>query len=133
MTRTTPRRCTILHFTQIFLTDALTFMTDSASLSSASSLVPINDPAPRQVVRRQLHEDLVAGEDADEVLPHLPGDVREHLMLVFQLHLEHRVGQRFHDRRHDLDCLVLGHATYLPRPPAARTKSPSPESRLRRP
>src|SRR2546422_7750381 len=26
MTRTTPLRCTILHLTQIFLTDALTFM-----------------------------------------------------------------------------------------------------------
>src|SRR5215510_7650510 len=103
MTRTTPLRCTILHLAQIFLTDARTF-------TMAPLLVPINDPAPRQVVGRQLHEDLVARKDADEVLPHLSRDVRQHLMLVLQLHFEHRVGQRLHDRRHDLDGLFFRHA-----------------------
>src|SRR6266542_3307912 len=83
ITRTTPLRCTILHLTQIFLTDALTFM--------ALSLVPVNDPAPRQVVRRQLDENFVARQDPDEVLSHLARDVRQDLMLVFQLHFEHRV------------------------------------------
>src|SRR5215831_9938224 len=108
MTRTTPLRCTILHLAQIFLTDARTF-------TMGSLLVPVNDPTPRQVVRRQLDEDLVPRQDADEVLPHLARDVRQDLMLVFQLHLEHRVRQRLDHRGHDLDCFVLRHRP--PRPP----------------
>ena len=69
------------------------------------SLVPVDDAPAGQVVRRKLDEDLVPRQDADEVLPHLPGDVREHLMLVFQLDLEHRVRQRFDDR--DLQELLI--------------------------
>src|SRR3954467_14581041 len=37
----------------------------------AGSLVAVDDPAARQVVRRQLHDDLVLGEDPDVVLTHL--------------------------------------------------------------
>src|SRR4029453_14851698 len=73
-------------------------------------LVPVNNPPPRQIVRRQLHEHLVAREDPDEVLPHLPRYVREHLMFVLQLHLEHPVRQRLDNRRHYLDRIFLRHA-----------------------
>src|SRR5687767_1049167 len=123
MTRTTPFLRTTLHFTQILLTDALTFTTSSSVLrpfrwwgqtpsgSDPTTLfVPINDPPARQVVGRELHEDLVARKDPDEVLPHLSRYVREHLMFVLQLHFEHRVRQRFDDRRHDLDRVFLRHA-----------------------
>src|SRR5439155_221160 len=44
-----------------------------------------------QVVGRQLHEDLVARHDPDEVHPHLAADVREHRVPVLELDLEHRV------------------------------------------
>src|ERR1017187_9532519 len=103
MTRTTPARRITLHLLQIFLTDVRTFMRD------LDSLVPVDDAAARQVVRRKLDEDLVSRQDADEMLSHLPGDVREHSMLVFQLDLEHRVRQRLDDRRSYLDRFFLRH------------------------
>src|SRR6266496_349545 len=34
--------------------------------------VPVHDPAPGQIVRRELHQDPVSGEDPDVVHPHLP-------------------------------------------------------------
>ena len=44
ITRTTPLRCTILHLTQIFFTDARTFMTSStAQFFRLFSLVSVND------------------------------------------------------------------------------------------
>jgi len=36
---------------------------------------------------------LVAGENADVMHPHLPGDVRKNLVSVLQLNSKHRVGQ----------------------------------------
>src|ERR1051326_7459864 len=51
ITRTTRLRCTILHLSQIFLTDALTFI--------IPLFVPIHNPAARQIVWRQLHCNLV--------------------------------------------------------------------------
>src|SRR4030095_6790702 len=56
ITRTTPRRRTTLHLSQIFLTDALTFM----------SRLPYNSPA-RQIPRRQFHDHSIADEHPDEV------------------------------------------------------------------
>src|SRR6185436_17218501 len=80
ITRTTRLRCTILHLSQIFLTDALTF------IIPALLLVSINDPATRQVVRRKLNRYLVAWKNANEILSHLSGNMSQHLMLVLQLH-----------------------------------------------
>src|SRR5438128_1930728 len=71
ITRITPLRRTTLQCSQIFLTDVRTFMRPSL-------FVPIHDPASRKIVRRQLHRHLVAGEDLDEVHPHLARDVGEH-------------------------------------------------------
>src|SRR5262245_14320484 len=65
-------------------------------------LVAIDDAAACQVVGRELHGDLVAGEDLDEVHPHLPGDVGQHHVLVLERHPEHRVGQRLDHRAFDL-------------------------------
>src|SRR5579871_1060427 len=56
--------------------------------------VPVYNPAARQVVRRKLDGHLIAGQNADEVLAHFAGDVRQHLVLVLQLHAEHRIRQR---------------------------------------
>src|SRR4051812_42810612 len=54
-------------------------------------LVSVDDPATRQVVRRELHHDPVVREDTDVVHPHLAGDVREDLVTVLEFHLEHGV------------------------------------------
>src|SRR5881628_2468338 len=74
-----------------------------------SLLEPIRDPATGEVVRRQLELHTVAGQDANEVHPHLPADVREHLVPVLELDPEHRVGQRLDHHPLDLDRVFFRH------------------------
>lgn len=38
---------------------------------------------------------------------HLPGNMREHLMTVFQFYTKHGVWQRFDDLALDFDCLFF--------------------------
>src|SRR5436309_11622516 len=70
-------------------------------------LVAVDDPSPRQVVGRQLHCHLVAGQDLDEVHAHLARDVGQDLVTVLQLHPEHRVREGLDYRTFDLDALFL--------------------------
>src|SRR4029450_8125170 len=98
-----------LRFSQIFLTDGLTFM--------LLLLVPVGDPAAIQVVRGELDDDAVAGEDADVVHAHLPGDVGQDLVPVCQLHPEHRVREGLDDGALDLD----GPPLLWQAPPSRRT------------
>src|SRR5437773_8376234 len=76
---------------------------------TALSLIPVSDPPTRQVVRRQLHGHLVARQDANEILPHLPGDMRQDPVLILELDAKHRVGQRLNHRRYDFDRLFFSH------------------------
>src|SRR5262245_903553 len=91
---------------------------------SRPSLVPVDDPAPGQVVRGQLDENAIPREDPDEVLPHLPRDVGEHAVLVLELDAEHRVRQRLDHRGFHLNRLFLRHST-----PQAATAIGSPRTR----
>src|SRR6478735_9125606 len=120
ITRTTPLRWMTLHLSQIFFTDALTFIDKPSAVSpqpSANpgrltrqrSFIPIHDAAAVQVVGRKLDCDLVAGQYPDKVLAHLSRDVRQHLVLVFQFNLEHGIGQRFYDRRHHFNRVLFAH------------------------
>ena len=70
--------------------------------------VSVGDPTAAEVVRTELDLDLVAREDSDVVLPHLPGDGREHGMSPVELNPEHRARERFDDLAFDLDLLFLG-------------------------
>src|ERR1039458_6204363 len=124
MTTTRPWRRMILHFSQIALTLGRTFTSLSSSLSSrcrACSLVPVGDPPPAQVIRRDLPLHLVAGQDPDPVHPHPPGAVRQHLVPVLELNPEHGVGQRLHHRpvQHDGVFLGLWQVSLLVLPPTA--------------
>src|SRR3954469_17041296 len=71
------------------------------------SLVAVDDPTPGEVVRAQLDDDPVLGEDADVVLSHLAADVRQDLVAVRELNAEHGVRERLDDRSLDLDCAIL--------------------------
>src|SRR6266849_8360257 len=89
ITRTTPLRWMILHLSQIFLTDALTFINQfsvlgsqfsenrgaGASPASRNLFVPVHNAPAIQVVGRKLDSYFISGQDADEVLPHLPGNM----------------------------------------------------------
>src|SRR5687768_8404529 len=82
-----------------------------------------DDAALGEVVGGELDLHAVAGQDADEVLAHLPGDDPQDLVVgIVQPQLEHRVRQRGGDGRFDFDRLRFGHSTlpYSGRPPAAR-------------
>jgi len=67
MTRTTPRRRTILHLSQIRLTDARTFI---------RLLRLPDDPAALHIAGRQLHNHPIAHEHADEIPSGPAADVR---------------------------------------------------------
>src|SRR6267143_1204984 len=120
MMRTTPLRRTTLQCSQILVTDAFTFIAASPGAippprrlpprGRRAVLVSIDDPPAIQIVGRQLHRDLVPGQDLDEVHPHLARDVRQHLMAVLQLHSEHRVRERLDDGALDLDAFFFRHS-----------------------
>src|SRR5215467_1920357 len=113
MTMTRPCRRMIRHLLQIFFTLGLTFIAVSSwaghvarlfrasslpgrgacrggprRLPAAALLVPVDDPAPAQVVGAQLHDHPVIRQDADVVHAHLPADVSQYLVPVVQLHTE---------------------------------------------
>src|SRR4029453_10276130 len=72
ITRTTPRRRTILHLSQIRLTDARTF-----TISLLGSALSLSDNPPAiEVSRCQLHDDPVPNKQANEIPFDPTADVR---------------------------------------------------------
>src|SRR4029450_1066345 len=69
--------------------------------------MPVDDPAARQVVRRELDVDPVAGQDLDPVAPHLPGRVAEGLVAVVEEDLVHAVAEGLDDLPFELDLVFL--------------------------
>src|SRR5262245_28417872 len=98
MIRTTPRRRTTLHLSQIFLTLGLTFMTSPRGVWGALGppnpgdelLVSIGDATPAGIVGRDLDGHAVAGENLDVVLPHSAADRGQNAETVVRLHAKHR-------------------------------------------
>jgi len=106
MTRTTPLRRTILHFSQRRLMEARTFIYRSVPVP----IETIGYPTTGQVVWGELHQHPVAWEDADEVEPDLARGVSQHLVAVGQVHPKHSVGQCLFHYSLDLDRFFLSHA-----------------------
>src|SRR5437868_10357840 len=97
MTMVLPCRLMTRHRSHMGLTDGLTFI----------SATPVRNSAAREVVRRELHLDLVAREDSDVVLPHLPRDRRENVVPAVHRYPEHRARQGLGDLTFDLDLVLL--------------------------
>src|SRR5699024_4504289 len=115
------RRIT-LQLSQIGLTLGLTFI---AFLLPGRSLVAVHDAAPVEVVGAQLDDHTVLGKDADVVLAHLPGDVREHDVPVVELDPETRIRERLRDSALDLDhAVLLRHASPISRLRHCRRRVP---------
>jgi len=87
MTRTTPRRRTTLHLSQIRLTDALTFMMSYASGLCFPGLCFPDYAASVAVSSRQLHDHSITDEQPDEVPLETAGRMRGDPMLSLDLHL----------------------------------------------
>ena len=68
----------------------------------------IDDARLREVVGRHLHLHTVAGGQADKAFAHLAADVGEDLVLVVQLHPEHRAGQDDRDVAFDREWFFHG-------------------------
>ena len=74
---------------------------------SVCSLVAVDDAASGEVVRAQLDDHSVLGQNADVVLTHLAGNVAKHDVSIAQFHAEHRIRQGFDNRAFDFDDAVL--------------------------
>src|SRR5438105_15896553 len=86
MTITRRWRRMTLHFSQMGLTLGRTFI--------SCSFVAVGEPAPRQIVGRDLHLDTVSGQDTDTTHSHLSRAVAAHVVPVLELDPEHVVGGR---------------------------------------
>src|SRR6478736_706633 len=83
-------------------------------------LLPVRDPAARQIVRRQLQLHAIARQDADAELAHLPARVGEDRVLVVELDAIVATRELLADGAFDFDaCFLLRHessfALFAPR------------------
>ena len=70
-------------------------------------LVAVGDATTTEVVWGELDLHTIAREDPDVVHPHLPRDVREDFVTVFEFHPEHCVRQWLGDRSFQNDRVFL--------------------------
>lgn len=81
------------------------------SKRASASFRTEHDPGTGQVIGGQFHRNLVTGQDADVVHPHLARDMPEYDVSIFKLDPERRVRQRFKDLALHLDGIFLSHIT----------------------
>lgn len=67
----------------------------------------VRNPTLRKIVRRQLYSNAVAGDNTDEVLPHLTGNVSYNLMAVFKLYSKLSPWKGLDDSAVELDYFLV--------------------------
>jgi hypothetical protein len=83
---------------------------DSLLLNIEVLPLAVRNPTLRKIVRRQLYGHAVTGDETDEVLPHLAGDVSYDLMAILEFYLELSPGEGLNDCSGEFDYfLVNGH------------------------
>jgi hypothetical protein len=107
MTITRPLRRMILHFSQIALTDGLTFIFLFLLLALRPSFAAPGDPSAREIVGRQFNSYLVSGKNADVIHTQLSRYVRQYLVSIGQLDFEHRVRKGFYNRSFHLNRVLF--------------------------
>ena len=71
--------------------------------------MPECNPGLAQIIRRHLDVDLIAHADANKVLAHLPGDVCQDFVTVWQRHAKHGAGQDLSHCSGQLDWFFFSH------------------------
>ena len=104
MTMTLPCLLMILHFSQIFFTDGLTFIGYQPFLNLFRTP---GDTALIQVVDGDLYGHLVTGQNLDIIHAQLSGNMSGNDVLIRQLDFEGRVGQCLNNDALKLDNIVL--------------------------
>ena len=104
MTMTLPCLLMILHFSQIFFTDGLTFIGYQPFLNLFRTP---GDTALFQVVDGNLNGYLITGQNFDIIHAQLSGNMSRDHVLIRQLDLEGRVGQCLNDDALKLNNIVL--------------------------
>lgn len=115
---TRPWRLMTLQLSHIVLTLARTFTAasflgvwvvseETAAYRSSELLVPVGDATSFEVIWSELYLDAIARQDSDVVHPHFPGNVREHLMAIFQFDPEHGVGEGLNYGPLHHDCVFF--------------------------
>src|SRR6218665_1451290 len=111
----------ILHLSQMRFTLGLTFMISFAVFVRATGVtrryfpgyplpIAIDDASTRQIIRAQLDNHTILGENPDVVLAHFSLNVSKNPVTVREFHSEHRVGKRLDNRTFDLgNAVFLGH------------------------
>lgn len=77
------------------------------------STLAVNNPALGQVIRCNFDSDSVAGNDPDEVLAHLSGDMGQNFVTVFQFHHKLGIWQGFDNPAFGSHWLFFCHTNLL--------------------
>ena len=93
-----------LHFSQIGLTDGLTFICPFLLEFVFSTLAAPGDASPGEIIGRNFDFDFIARIDADVVHPHLSGDVGDDDVTILKLDFEHCVRQSLDNDAFLFDC-----------------------------
>src|ERR1700691_819145 len=103
-------RCSYFHISSQFLVLTAQFDLNRVENTILTiSFITIHNSAAIQVVGGKLHRYLVTGQDANKILAHLSRNMRQHLVLVLQFHLEHGVGQRLKNHCHHFNRVFFAH------------------------